>query len=107
MTSADSRVRTVTNEDQHRLARVLADFEKTWDAGALAAQVVHLPPVGQPLRLLALAGMVKIDLRLRWRQGKAAPLEEYLQQYPELGTRDTIAADLIYGWLDPRVGHAS
>jgi WD40 repeat protein/serine/threonine protein kinase len=86
----------VTTEDRHHLARLLAEFEQCWDDNALAAQVPNLPPSGHPVRLLALAGMVKVDLRLNWRRGRYTPLEDYLRQYAELGTAETVAADLVY-----------
>jgi WD40 repeat protein/serine/threonine protein kinase len=96
MASADPKVREVSAEDHHRLARLLAEFEQAWDPDALAAQLEVLPPAGHPLRALILPGLVKIDLRLRWSRGDHRSVEDYLRQLPELGGLDDAPADLIH-----------
>jgi hypothetical protein len=72
------------------------DFDQSWHAGRLAERVRELPPAQDPLRLPALIELVKIDLEKQWQRGHRVVLESYLQLYPELGTPDTIGADLIY-----------
>ncbi len=73
----------------------LAQFERSWYDGALAEWVKVLPPAGDPLRPVALLGLARIDLRSQWQRGRQAPVETYLRTYPELGTADTVAVELI------------
>jgi predicted Ser/Thr protein kinase len=79
----------------------LVEFAGSWNESRLAARVRELP-AGPPLRLLALAEMVKIDLVRQWRSGRQIHLEAYLQTYPELGTSDTVDADLILAEYEAR-----
>jgi predicted Ser/Thr protein kinase len=84
------------NEDDRRvLEEWLAEFDRSWDEGRLAARVRELPPQESPLRLPALIEMVKIDLRRRWERGRRVIVEAYLKTYPELGTADTVPVDLL------------
>jgi serine/threonine protein kinase/tetratricopeptide (TPR) repeat protein len=81
-------------EELQRLETWLREFDQQWEEGALARRAGELPPDG-PLRRAALTGMVKIDLRRQWEQGRKKFLEDYLHAYPELGTPETVALDLI------------
>jgi hypothetical protein len=56
----------------------------------------YLPPGGDDLRVLALHELVKTDLEIRYRRGKPAALEDYLEQFPELGPKDQVPTPLIY-----------
>ncbi|MCI0465275.1 MAG: PEGA domain-containing protein [Gemmataceae bacterium] len=81
-------------EHQEALERWLREFDRTWEEGALARRSGELPS-DAPWRLLALAGMVKSDLRHSWQAGYRKLLESYLNEFPELGTPDTVPLDLI------------
>jgi tetratricopeptide (TPR) repeat protein/serine/threonine protein kinase len=81
----------------------LADFAASWDEGRLAVRLRDLPPVGDPLRLPALLGMVQIDLKQRWQHGHKVALESYLKNLPELGTADTVAASLVEAEYEARL----
>src|SRR5262245_7358449 len=81
-------------EQQEALDLWLREFDQTWEEGALARRSGQLPP-DAPWRLLALAGMVKSDLRRCWQAGYRKILESYLTEFPELGTADTVSLDLI------------
>jgi hypothetical protein len=39
--------------------------------------------------------MVKIDLERRWQRGERAGLVDYLRDYPQLGTPQTVPAELV------------
>jgi serine/threonine protein kinase len=88
--------------DRQTVEAWLADFDTTWDENRLKARVRELPPAGSPLRLPALAEMVKLDLRHRWQAGQRARLEGYLKAYPELGTPATVAADVVLAEYEAR-----
>jgi serine/threonine protein kinase len=55
-----------------------------------------LPSQGDRLRLVALHELVKTDLEIRYRRGQAAALEDYLVQFPELGTAASLPVQLVY-----------
>jgi TPR repeat protein len=65
--------------------------------------VAVLPSEG-PRRVVALTELVKIDLRRHWQDGQPKSLESYLQTFPELGTPDTVAVDLILAEWSARGG---
>jgi serine/threonine protein kinase len=58
--------------------------------------MTFLPSTGDPLRSLTLTELIKADLEIRWRRGQNGLLENYLEQFPELGTVHTLPAALIY-----------
>lgn len=62
----------------------------------LMARVRNLAPPGGTDHPPALAGLVKIDLERQWQRGRPVSLESYLEAFPELGTSDTVAVDLIF-----------
>src|SRR5262245_49323012 len=88
-------------EHQQLLAKWVREFEQGWSDGALARAATELPAAG-PVRRLALGRMVKIDLRLSWQAGRKRALEDYLREYPELGTPQNVAIDLIQAEIQAR-----
>jgi predicted Ser/Thr protein kinase len=72
----------------------LVEFDLGWDADRLAVRARDLPPDG-PLRLSALAEMVKIDLERQWQHGRRVSVEDYLRAFPELGPPDNPPLDLV------------
>src|SRR5262245_58861914 len=72
----------------------LVEFDLRWDANRLPERARELPAAG-PLRLSALAEMVKIDLERQWQRGRRVVIEHYLQTFPELGAPDQPPLDLI------------
>src|SRR5262245_10480557 len=82
------------DEQRAILKSWLVEFEQSWDDDRLAARVRQLPKSG-PLRFLTLVELVKIDLERNWQKGRQVRLEAYLERYPELGTPDTVAMELI------------
>src|SRR5581483_9467785 len=71
----------------------------------LAAQLRQLPPPGNPLRQAALVELVKIDLTHQWQAGRHGKVEAYLKALPELGTAETVAAELLSLEYRLRVKH--
>jgi serine/threonine protein kinase len=88
--------------DVEILSHWLAEFEQSWAEGRLAACVQDLPPPGSPLRLPALVGMIKVDLKRRWKLGQRVKVESYLETYPELGTPETAPVDLVQAEYEAR-----
>ena len=89
-------------EQRRMLQGWLEEFDRTWTEGRLAERVRSLPPPPDPLRGPALAGLVRLDLARCWQAGRRVGLEVYLQAYPELGTADTVAAELVRAELGLR-----
>jgi hypothetical protein len=85
----------LSTESQRVLELWLTEFDQSWHADLLAVRVRVLPPAGDPLRLAALSEMVKLDQRRQWQNGRQQSIEEYLKAYPELGSADTVSADLL------------
>ena len=50
----------------------------------------------------ALVEMVKLDLSREWLQGRPVNLESYLESFPELGTAETVSAELILAEYEVR-----
>jgi serine/threonine protein kinase len=95
MTIAKANVANLSDENQRVLELWLTEFDLSWHADLLAARVRALPPAENPLRLPALIEMVKIDLRRQWERGRQSTVEDYLKTHPELGTPETVPADLL------------
>lgn len=53
-------------------------------------------------RLPALVEMVKLDLSREWLEGRPVKLESYLESFPELGTVETVPAELILAEYEVR-----
>jgi serine/threonine protein kinase len=102
MSSTDPRLVALSAEKRQLIESWLAEFDQSWREGLLWERVKKLPPAGNPLRLAALAEMVKIDLERHWQSGKRAYLDQYLRRYPELGTPRTVAIDLLQAELEAR-----
>ena len=93
----------LSSSDWERLQDCADRFEACWlkaDPGAPGlpgpAITPFLPAPGDRLRLAVLYELIKIDLEVRWRRGQKAHLEQYLQQFPELGPASALDASLIY-----------
>jgi serine/threonine protein kinase/WD40 repeat protein len=93
MAVTNTQVWALTDEHRAVLEDWLVEFERTWDEGRLGARVGELPP--GPLRFPALVELVKIDLERNWQRGNPLTVESYLARYPELGTPETVPADLL------------
>jgi predicted Ser/Thr protein kinase len=83
------------------LETLLRDFESSWEPTRLAERVGQLPLEGTA-RLRILSALVKVDLRCTWQHGTPRQLESYLTAYPELGTPQTVAVDLIQAEMQAR-----
>ena len=89
--------------DRQRVEALLVEFDRGWEPGLLASRADQLPREGS-LRAAVLAEMVKIDLERRWQRGAAKPLEEYLAEFPELGTVESAPTELIFAEYRARRG---
>jgi tetratricopeptide (TPR) repeat protein/predicted Ser/Thr protein kinase len=81
------------------------EFDRSWDPQRLAARVRQLPPTTDPLRSVLLTELVTIDLRHHWQEGRRVRLESYLRAYPELGTAETVAVEIIQSEIEARRLH--
>jgi serine/threonine protein kinase/Mg-chelatase subunit ChlD len=107
MVATNTRLWQLADDERAVVEAWLAEFDQSWDEGRLATRAAALP--SGPLRLVALVEMVKIDLEHNWQRGRRVAVEDYLSAYPELGTTDTAALDLLMAESEARraVGDAS
>ena len=80
----------------NRLQELAERFEEACREHGTADLAAFLPPLDDPLRLVALHELIKTDLEMRWRRGRGQELEAYLAQFPELGTPETLPATLLH-----------
>jgi predicted Ser/Thr protein kinase len=91
----------LSDHDRQELEAWLAEFDQRWVSGLLPEKACRIPP-GSSWRLPALCEMVKIDLERQWGRGNRLSLENYLKEYPELGTSVDVSADLILAEYEVR-----
>jgi hypothetical protein len=101
MSVIDPRGDTLQSEQQERLESWLIEFDRCWSPEQLRVRVRALPTQA-PWRQAALLEMVKIDLERRWQRGERVGLADYLRDYPELGTPQTVSAELIRAEFEVR-----
>src|SRR5262245_40617182 len=93
-------VGNLSTEDWELLQDIADRFEKAWQKVETPGEVVDpnrfLPPRGHSLRTIALNELIKIDLEMRWKRGRAIDLEQYLEKFPELGPARDLHAQLIF-----------
>lgn len=95
MVPIDESVTKLSESELRELQGLLAEFEHSWDEGRLEEHARALPPPENPLRRLALGGMVAIDLRKQWERGRQASVESYLESHPELGPMVVAPSELL------------
>lgn len=92
---------------QRRMADAwLTRFEDAWHAQKLAECMQALPSQSILRRPLLLA-MIERDMAHHWQEGRSALVENYLQDYPELGSVDEIPIELIAAEYQLRQKHTS
>jgi serine/threonine protein kinase/formylglycine-generating enzyme required for sulfatase activity len=82
--------------DWEQLQVLASRFEAAHEGGETFDWEPFLPPAGDPLRATVLYELIKIDLEIRWRRGRAVRLEDYLDLHPELGSAQELPARLVY-----------
>jgi hypothetical protein len=96
-------------ENRALMQDILARFERDWQSsderGTAVELSTYLPPRGHPLRRAALQELVLVDLEKRWRRGRPAALEQYVERYPELGPARELPPRLILGEYQVRNKH--
>ncbi len=102
MAVANPHFAALTGQDLQTVHFWIEEFARSWKDGCLAGRVRQLPPQGHRLRLPALIELVKVDLQRQWQKNRPVTVEGYLKAYPELGTPDTVAADLIQAEYEAR-----
>lgn len=84
-------------DDWERLQDAADRFEEAWVAQGPAADLGQfLPSPDDPLRRPCLLELIKTDLELRWKAGRLAMLEHYVQRFPELGPIPSLPLMVVY-----------
>jgi serine/threonine protein kinase len=74
----------------NRLRRLLMSGEAPVDLR------LFLPPADAPHRRAVLHELIKTELEARYARGRGCLLEEFVRQYPELGSAEDLPAGLLY-----------
>jgi serine/threonine protein kinase len=86
----------LTADDLKRVGDVADRLEQAWKTATEVDLLEFLPAPGDPLRSAILQELIKTDLEIRWRRAKGVTLDHYLEQFPELGSREQLPPLLIY-----------
>jgi tetratricopeptide (TPR) repeat protein/tRNA A-37 threonylcarbamoyl transferase component Bud32 len=76
------------------LTNLLERFERAWAQGQCPVLDAYLPANAKQ-RSDALAVLIRIDLKWRLREGRAARVETYMQRFPELAKDPQAVAELL------------
>ncbi len=95
MVPAADRLAAMSASQRQQLELLLLDFEVAWTAETLAECVEKLPSEHQDYWYVALLELIRIDLERQWQAGNRRSVEDYLQQFPELGTTENVAPELL------------
>ncbi len=102
MSSAE-RLAVLEDTQRNELESLLMDFDQAWSPSLLGT---FCTPVtshsSESFRSVALVELVKIDLHRQWSAGIARMLDDYLREFPTLGTTDSVDADLIVAEYEAR-----
>ncbi|REJ93563.1 MAG: hypothetical protein DWQ29_03645, partial [Planctomycetota bacterium] len=83
-------------EQRNRLEALLMHFEQDWRPGLLDEFVARVESDAAGVdRRLALAELVKIDLQRGWISGHGKLIEQYLTEFPALGTAADVDPELL------------
>ncbi len=94
---AITRLADLSEQDRRSLEGWLAERARSWNDGWLDESIKQLRSMPEvPCALLAVALVVKLDLKQQWQRGRSVALVNYLEAYPELGGKSGVAADLIW-----------
>jgi len=80
----------------------LVDFDSQWQSGAIESTLETLPETLQPWRGVALSELVRVDIVKQWQSGAKVRIDAYLKRFPELGTAETVAPELIVAEVEAR-----
>jgi len=94
-TASDIRLLDLTDAGWQQLEEVVANFESAWQSGMEADLSRFVPPADDPLRRRILAELIKVDQECRWQRGFRKPIENYLEEWPELKQCEDLVADLV------------
>ena len=81
--------------DRLAMEQWLLSFDQDWKPEKLKQFLEQIPFEESAPRQVALEELVKVDLERQWKAGHDRRLESYLDELPDLGTREQAAPDLI------------
>jgi serine/threonine protein kinase/formylglycine-generating enzyme required for sulfatase activity len=79
-----------------RLQDLTQRFEETCRRDGAVSLDQFLPPPDDPLRVHALANLIRIDLEVHWQRGEKIQLKDYLDKFPEIGPLRDLNPQLIF-----------
>jgi hypothetical protein len=95
-----TELKQLTTNEFERLQDFVDRFEGAWhevpDGQGPVPLHSFIPTPSDPLRAAVLHELIKTDLEIRWRRDLNVTLEEYAQEFPELGTPRSLSPLLVY-----------
>ncbi len=85
----------LTHDDWAALSEAVLQFEALWQQTTAPSMRQFLRSEGDPLRLRLLIELVRVDQERRWERGDRKQVEDYLQDWPELGATPRALAELL------------
>ena len=93
--SFESDLGSLDEEQWDKVHELANRFESDWSATEPLDLSAYLPEEGDPLRLVVLHELVKSDMDFCWQAGQRIYLENYLDDYPELGNPESVSVSLV------------
>ena len=90
------RLSTLPTAERNALEALLINFDQTWKPDLLPSCFEQIKKSGNDeFRRLGLSELVKIDLQRGWSSDRGKTLDDYMREFPLLGSAETIAPELI------------
>lgn len=87
----------LSDGDWSIIDRAIIELEDRWRAGRPPQFQDLITSADAKVRTRLLINLIKIDQDLHWSSGQPKPLEQYLQEWPELNQDPAIRAELLTG----------
>ena len=101
MSGPTQSIQELSASDRKVFQTWVEEFDRLWDVGRLPSVARFLPSASKgPLRRAILVALIQIDLRRQWERGVRVAAESYLLLYPELGTSETLDAEIVRAEFD-------
>lgn len=88
-------LRQLPPQVRQRLEAYLLEFERNWHRELFPEYAKQIPEDLTPYRVVCLVELAMIDLERQWGAGQGVPIKDYLANFPELGTAETVTVELL------------
>lgn len=82
-------------DNEELIESLLLEFDQVWHKNGSGEIETFVRRAPNEIRDLLLLELIKIDLEYRWKNGEHRLVEEYLVEFPEIGSVDDLPVELI------------